>query len=130
MSKQETILKVDNLRQYFKNGKADFKAVDGVSFDIKKGEVFGLVGESGCGKTTTGRSIIKLYQITGGNVYFKGERVSAGLRDYKDEIAKCRTALKTASPEEAVRLREEIGRQKNLMAEAATRRILRLRIFR
>lgn len=119
MSKQETILKVDNLRQYFKNGKADFKAVDGISFDIKKGEVFGLVGESGCGKTTTGRSIIKLYQITGGNVYFKGERVSAGLRDYKDEIAKCRKALKTASPEEAGRLKEEIGRQKNLMAEAA-----------
>ena len=58
-------------------GKGELKAVDDVSFDIKKGEVFGLVGESGCGKTTTGRSIIKLYDITGGNVYFKGKRIAA-----------------------------------------------------
>lgn len=119
MSEQEIILKVDNLRQYFKNGKADFKAVDGISFDIRKGEVFGLVGESGCGKTTTGRSIIKLYQITGGNVYFNGEHISSGLRDYKDEIARCRDALKSASPEEAGRLKTEIQRQKSLMAKAA-----------
>ena len=54
-------------------GKFELKAVDGVSFDIYKGEVFGLVGESGCGKTTTGRSIIRLYDITGGSVYYKGD---------------------------------------------------------
>ena len=53
---KEVLLKVEHLCQYFKN----VKAVDDVSFDIKKGEVFGLVGESGCGKTTTGRSIIKI----------------------------------------------------------------------
>ena len=61
----EPLLRVEHLCQYFGSN----KAVDDVSFDIKKGEVFGLVGESGCGKTTTGRSIIKLSDITGGCVY-------------------------------------------------------------
>lgn len=80
----EVLLKVEHLKQYF--GKKDFKAVDDVSFEIRKGEVFGLVGESGCGKTTTGRSIIKLYNCTGGNVWFKGQRICAGTRQYKDAI--------------------------------------------
>ena len=65
----EVLLKVEHLCQYF--GKT--KAVDDVSFEIKKGEVFGLVGESGCGKTTTGRSIIKLYDITSGSIYYKNK---------------------------------------------------------
>ena len=63
---QETLLRVEHLCQYFKMEGGELKAVDDVSFDIKRGEVFGLVGESGCGKTTTGRSIIKLYNITTG----------------------------------------------------------------
>ena len=68
---QEVLLHVENLCQYFKMGRGrEVKAVDNVSFDIKKGEVFGLVGESGCGKTTTGRSIIKIYDITGNCFYF------------------------------------------------------------
>ena len=66
----EVLLKVDHLCQYFRLGHKDMKAVDDVSFEIHKGESFGLVGESGCGKTTTGRSIIKLYDITSGNIYF------------------------------------------------------------
>ncbi len=86
----EVLLKVDHLCQYFRLGRKDLKAVDDVSFEIKKGEAFGLVGESGCGKTTTGRSIIKLYNITSGNVYFKGQRIGAGTRSYKDAIAKAR----------------------------------------
>ena len=81
------LLKVEHLCQYF----GPTKAVDDVSFEIKKGEIFGLVGESGCGKTTTGRSIIKLYDITSGNVYFKGQRIGAGTRSYKDAITAART---------------------------------------
>ena len=82
----EVLLKVDHLSQYFKMGKQYLKAVNDVSFDIKRGEVFGLVGESGCGKTTTGRTIIKLYDATSGSVYFKGKRIVAGTKSYKDAI--------------------------------------------
>ena len=85
MDKTDTILEVRHLKQYF--GRKDFKAVDDVSFEIARGEVFGLVGESGCGKTTTGRAIIKLYNITGGEVIFKGQRISAGPRTFTDAIA-------------------------------------------
>ena len=87
----EVLLKVDHLCQYFRLGRKDMKAVDDVSFEIRKGESFGLVGESGCGKTTTGRSIIKLYDITSGNIYFKGKRIGAGIRSYQNAISKART---------------------------------------
>ena len=86
----EVLLKVDHLCQYFRLGRKDLKAVDDVSFEIRRGETFGLVGESGCGKTTTGRSIIKLYDITSGSVYFKGQRIGAGTRSYKDAIKAAR----------------------------------------
>lgn len=85
-NQEEVLLKVEHLCQYF--GRT--KAVDDVSFEIKKGEVFGLVGESGCGKTTTGRSIIKLYDITSGDVYFKGIRIAAGKRSYLNAIAEAK----------------------------------------
>lgn len=92
---REVLLKVENLCQYFKLDMTTVnKAVDNVSFDIKKGEVFGLVGESGCGKTTTGRSIIKLYDITSGNVYYKGQRICAGVQSYKDAIKAARVEKK------------------------------------
>ena len=91
----EVLLKVENLCQYFKMGPAmELKAVDGVSFEVHKGEVFGLVGESGCGKTTTGRSIIKLYDITSGNVYFEGQRICAGTRSYKDAVRAAKAEYK------------------------------------
>ena len=83
----EVLLRVEHLSQYFGYGPGALKAVNNVSFDIKKGEVFGLVGESGCGKTTTGRTIIKLYNATGGNVYYKGTRIVAGLLEYKQRRA-------------------------------------------
>ena len=83
----EVLLRVEGLCQYFrsKNGYEN-KVVDNVSFDVKKGEVFGLVGESGCGKTTTGRSIIRIYDNTSGSIYFKGQRVCAGTRSDVDAI--------------------------------------------
>jgi len=68
----------------------DMKAVDDISFDIQKGEVLGLVGESGCGKTTTGRSIIRLYENTGGDVFFMGKRIGAGVREKKKMIMQAR----------------------------------------
>ena len=83
---KQVLLKVEHLKQYFKLGKHELPAVDDVSFEIYKGEVFGLVGESGCGKTTTGRTIIRLYDATGGSVYFDGKRIVAGVRGYKDAI--------------------------------------------
>ena len=109
MAEDEVLLRVEHLCQYFKLGKFNVnKAVDDVSFDIKKGEVFGLVGESGCGKTTTGRSIIKLYDITSGSVWFKGKRISAGLKSYKDAIREARQELKTCTDESRKRELEQI----------------------
>lgn len=55
---------------------ADIKAVDNVSFNIRQGEVLGLVGESGCGKTTVGRCVLRLYDITAGNIYFQGKDIT------------------------------------------------------
>lgn len=77
---QSPLLEVRDLKQYFpiKTGmfkSKPLKAVDGVSFSINPGETLGLVGESGCGKTTVGRSILRLYTPTGGDVFFNGERV-------------------------------------------------------
>ena len=74
---EDILLRVNHLKQYFRSGDYINKAVDDVSFYIKKGEVFGLVGESGCGKTTTGRTIINLYDPTEGDVYFQGLRISS-----------------------------------------------------
>ena len=86
----EELLRVEKLSQHF----GRLKAVDEVSFTVNKGEVFGLVGESGCGKTTTGRTIIKLYDATSGSVYFKGKRIVAGTLAYKKEIARLKKECK------------------------------------
>lgn len=80
-NKSDYIVEVKDLQQYFPI-KAGFgktiplKAVDGVSFAIKPGETLGLVGESGCGKTTVGRSLLQLYKPTGGEIYYDGELVT------------------------------------------------------
>lgn len=79
-NEERPILEVNHLMMHFSSGsgkkKNITKAVDDVTFSIKKGETFGLVGESGCGKTTTGRTIIRLYDPTGGDVYFDGKLIS------------------------------------------------------
>lgn len=79
----ENLVEVQKLKMYFPVTKgllrrkvADVKAIDGVSFDIKRGETLGLVGESGCGKTTTGRCILRLYDITEGKIIFDGKDLS------------------------------------------------------
>ena len=79
MAQDGNIVEVENMYMYFpvlagvmRRQVGDVKAVDGVSFQIKRGETLGLVGESGCGKTTTGRCILQLYKITGGKVTFNG----------------------------------------------------------
>ncbi|MEK3974266.1 MULTISPECIES: ATP-binding cassette domain-containing protein [unclassified Psychrobacillus] len=72
----EKLLEIKNLKQYFNEGKEnEVRAVDDISFDIYKGETLGLVGESGCGKSTTGRTIIRLYDATEGKVIYDGVNV-------------------------------------------------------
>ena len=100
----EPLLRVDHLCQYFGTN----KAVDDISFDIQKGEVFGLVGESGCGKTTTGRSIIRIYDITSGSIYFNGHRIAAGTKSYKDAISDARKAMRSANAQHKAELEQVI----------------------
>lgn len=121
---KKVLLKVEHLEQYFKLGKKTLKSVDDVNFEIYEGEVFGLVGESGCGKTTTGRSIIKLYDITGGSIYFDGSRIAAGINEYKEAIANAKNEyrkiakginqqLKAASEDEKVSLSNKLADAKS-----------------
>ena len=115
-NERETLLKVDHLCQYF----GPTKAVDDVSFEIKKGEVFGLVGESGCGKTTTGRSIIKIYDITSGSIYFKGQRICAGVKSYKDEIKFTKANIRKLKKEGGADASEKIAQAESRIVELKT----------
>lgn len=79
-TKNEILVRVENLKKYFpirrgvfQRHVGDIKAVDGISFFVRRGETLGLVGESGCGKSTTGRTILQLYRPTEGHVYFEGQ---------------------------------------------------------
>ena len=84
MSNNDILLDVRHLKMYFpitqgiiiQRHIGDIKAVDDISFSIKKGETMGLVGESGCGKSTTGRAILQLYRPTGGDIYFKDQNLT------------------------------------------------------
>lgn len=71
----EPILQVKNLSKHFKVESGFLQAVDGLNFDIYKGETFGLVGESGCGKSTAGRTILRLYEPTSGEAIFEGQNI-------------------------------------------------------
>ncbi len=88
----EYLIEVEDLKQYFpiKTGffkTTPLKAVDGVSFNIKPGETLGLVGESGCGKTTVGRTLLRLYEPTSGTIKFNGEEVTAkNMHEYRKHM--------------------------------------------
>ncbi|MBR1911243.1 MAG: ATP-binding cassette domain-containing protein [Treponema sp.] len=109
MQNNTPLLQVEHLRQYFNHG--TFHAVDDISFSINRGEVLGLVGESGCGKTTTGRSVINLYDITGGKIFFDGSLINEGTFDYEKSIADAKSSGN----------RNEVERQKALLKEAKAR---------
>lgn len=78
------LLELKELKKHFKVGRETLKAVDGISLQIRKGETFGLVGESGCGKSTAGRVIVRLYEPTGGKIVFDGKDIAGA----KGETAK------------------------------------------
>lgn len=89
--KNDIILEVENLKQYFIiSKKMTIKAVDGVSFKIRRGEVFGLVGETGSGKSTVARTIMGIYPPTEGRIFFNGYELTdkKTCREYKTEIQK------------------------------------------
>ena len=92
MSEGRHLVEVRNLKQYFsvKNGMMNrqlLKAVDGVSFTIDEGETLGLVGESGCGKTTVGRTMLHLYKPTDGEIFFDGQQVTEkNIRDFRKDM--------------------------------------------
>ena len=97
---EEPLLRVENLQKYYESdsgfldrllgGQQYVKAVDGVSFEIYEGETLGLVGESGCGKSTVGRTLLQLVEPTGGTVYYRGRDIT-GLPD--DELRDLRTEM-------------------------------------
>lgn len=117
----EPLLKVENLKKYFpvkggffKRTVGYIKAVDGVSFSLNEGETYGLVGESGCGKSTTGRTILRLYEKTDGNVFFENQDIG---KLSKKELNKIRPQMQMVfqDPYSSLEPRMTIG---NIIGEA------------
>ena len=119
LREENILLSVRHLKQFFFFGKGanrqKLKAVSDISFDLKEGECLGIVGESGCGKTTTGRCIIRLYDITSGSIYYRGVRISAGDRWNRKEIKWTRIhdnekihAIKTGVKEDILKEEKDI----------------------
>ena len=118
------VLDVKNLKQHFQigsgRGRTTLKAVDGINFQVKKGEVFSLVGESGCGKTTTGRSLIGLYEITDGEITFLDTLISTGDQSLKQE----RKAVRVNTNKEIKELKATINESNKLEVEAQIQTLL------
>jgi peptide/nickel transport system ATP-binding protein len=113
--RNDAILNVKDLRMYFpvtrgllRRKVADVKAVDGVTFRLKRGETLGLVGETGCGKTTIGRCILRLYQPSGGQILFEGEDISS-LPDKTMKHIRCKMALIFQDPYSSLDPRQSAG---------------------
>ncbi len=119
----DILLSVRYLKQFFFFGSKlhnqKLKAVSNVSFDVHKGECFGIVGESGCGKTTTGRTIIKLYNPTSGSIYYRGYRIGAGSRWNQKEIKWTRIRGK----EKIKALKEEEEKEIAALKEASENKV-------
>jgi oligopeptide/dipeptide ABC transporter ATP-binding protein len=117
------IVELKNLKMYFPISKGllrrkvgDIKAVDDVSFEIKKHETLGLVGESGCGKTTTGRCILRLYRPTSGNIFFHGLDIS-GLPEHQIRPLRCHMGTIFQDPYGSLNPRQTAG---NIVGMALT----------
>ncbi|NLC15069.1 MAG: ATP-binding cassette domain-containing protein [Firmicutes bacterium] len=86
----DIILEVDDLVKHFKTRRGTVRAVDGIDFSVERGKTLGLVGESGCGKTTVGRTILRLIEPTSGRILFEGRDITklhkSGLRSYRREM--------------------------------------------
>ncbi len=112
MAETDNILEVRHLCQHFTSGrgrnKMTVKAVDDVSFTVRKAETFGLVGESGCGKTTTGRSIIRLYDPTAGQVFFDGREITGPMTREKRKYLTDNIAMIFQDPIESLNPRMTI----------------------
>jgi peptide/nickel transport system ATP-binding protein len=113
--RNDLILEVKDLKMYFpvtrgllRRKVADVKAVDGVSFSLTRGETLGLVGESGCGKTTLGRCILRLYQPTGGQILFEGQDISSVSENETRQI-RCHMALIFQDPYSSLDPRQSAG---------------------
>lgn len=113
--RNDVILDVKDLKMYFpvtrgllRRRVADVKAVDGVTFSLQRGETLGLVGESGCGKTTTGRCILRLYQPTSGQILFEGEDISS-LPERETRRIRCQMALIFQDPYSSLDPRQSAG---------------------
>lgn len=113
--KDEAILNIIDLKMYFpvtrgflRRKVADVKAVDGVTFILRRGETLGLVGESGCGKTTIGRCILRLYQPTAGQILFEGEDISS-LPESKIRPIRCNMAFIFQDPYSSLDPRQSAG---------------------
>ena len=113
--RNDLILDVKDLKMYFpvtrgllRRKVADVKAVDGVSFILKRGETLGLVGESGCGKTTLGRCVLRLYQPTAGQILFEGEDI-ASLSEKETRWIRCHMALIFQDPYSSLDPRQSAG---------------------